>query len=566
MSARIWMGRGWLELRRQLWRISCRSPMLWIALAGASGIIADHCFSGTTGFWLAALILALVSSFIVGIGRRWCAIPLVIVPLFALQHAFQREQYDSATLPNLLGSNSQPVIVEATIDRPPVLQPHPMAGYALRRDLSPWQTEFECRVDRIQIAGKFEPVSGRLLAVVDGDCENHRPGDQVRLYGTIQTPSPPTNPGERDMRDSYRQRDLHARMSLSGDDQIEVISEASGSLLSWVAGLARQSRESLLKHTADSTGGLAVALVIGQTDFVDPATRDLLLITGTAHALSVSGLHLAIVVMLARWVGIMLRLSQPIQLVHIVAVSVFYSLITGGRPPVLRASILVGMVVLSTMMRRPSMPINTLSFAAVILLAWKPSLLFNVGVQLSFLAVATLMLCGRSGADGWFSIQQVSEHEERLRELANSSSPVWVRGSRWLGAWLRQAFWYSSCVTVIGLPLVWHQFHIISPVSVIANVLMSVPLTIALASGIATALTAIVSETLAGVPGFICDQSLVLMLGTIRFLAAWSFGHAWLPSPPAWLVIVFYVVIAMSLLAPRVPAVRVGRFGPRADE
>ena len=76
-----------------------------------------------------------------------------------------------------------------------------------------------------------------------------------------------------------------------------------------------------------------------------------------------------------------------------------------------------------------------------------------------------------------------------LRELAESSSPAWVRGSRWLGAWLRQALWYSGCVTAIGLPLVWHQFHVVSPISVITNVCMSVPLAIALASGIATVLT-----------------------------------------------------------------------------
>ncbi len=560
MSTRDRMGHGWLELRQQLWRISCRSPMLWIALAATSGIFADCQTSGSTNFWLASLIVVLVAGCLVSIGRRWFVIPLVIVPLFALRHAVDREQYDSATISRVLGSESEPVIVEATIDRPAELQPHPMAGYELRRDLSPWQTEFECRLDRIQINGEFEPVSGRLVVVVDGACEDHRPGERVRLYGTIRPPTPPTNPGERDLRQSYRQRDLHARMSLTGDDRIEVIAQASWSPLGWIAGLAKRSREILLNQTADSTGGLAVALVIGQRDFVDPATRDLLLMTGTAHLLSVSGLHLAIVVMLARWIGIVLRLSQPMQLVHIIAVSVFYSLITGGRPPVLRASILVGLVVLSTMMRRPSNPINTLSFAAVLLLAWTPLLMFNVGVQLSFLAVATLMLCGRSGTDGWFSIQQVTEQEERLRELAESSSPAWVSGSRWLAAWLRQALWYSGCVTAIGLPLVWHQFHVISSISVITNVCMSVPLAIALASGIATVFTAFVSETLAVVPGFVCDQSLVLMLRMIRFFASVPGGHVWLPSPPTWLVIVFYVVIALSLLAPRRPWMRIGRF------
>ena len=144
--------------------------MLWIALAATSGIFADRQTSGSTNFWLASLIVVLVAGCLVSIGRRWFVIPLVIVPLFALRHAVDREQYDSATISRVLGSESEPVIVEATIDRPAELQPHPMAGYELRRDLSPWQTEFECRLDRIQIDGEFEPVSGRLVVVVDGAC------------------------------------------------------------------------------------------------------------------------------------------------------------------------------------------------------------------------------------------------------------------------------------------------------------------------------------------------------------------------------------------------------------
>ena len=58
-------------------------------------------------------------------------------------------------------------------------------------------------------------------------------------------------------------------------------------------------------------GPLAVALVIGQRDFVDRQTRDLLLVTGTAHLLSVSGLHLAIIVAVGQLDGAGLRLLTP---------------------------------------------------------------------------------------------------------------------------------------------------------------------------------------------------------------------------------------------------------------
>ncbi len=540
--------------------IQCRWPMLWLAIAAAVGIFLDHWLTPAVSVWISIFTVIAVACIVVRPGHRGLLVAVLILPLFSMRHSAQRQQYESASIVQLLGTDSQPVIIEATIDRAAQLQPHPMAGYVFRRDQSPWQTEFECRLDRIKVGDEFIQTSGRVVVVVDGACDERTPGERVRLFGTLRVPMEPSNPGERDLRDSYRQRNLHARLSLTGGDQLEVIEPAPWSISGSVAELARQSREILLNQTAESTGGLAVALVIGQRDFVDPVIQDLLLITGTAHLLSVSGLHLAIVVLLARWIGIGLRFPPAMQLLHITAVSVFYAMITGGRPPVLRAAILVGLLVLSMVTRRPSQAINTLSLAAVMLLAWKPILLFNVGVQLSFLAVATLMLCGnRTGSPG-SSIENIAEKEERLLELAESSSPQLLRWIRRLGQYATQGLWYSGCVTLISMPLVWHQFHVVSPISILTNVFMSLPMTIALASGIATVMVGMFSETLAIIPGAVCDVSLSLMLTIIRFFAAIPVGHAWLPSPSTWMVILFYCVIAFSLVIPPNRHVRMARF------
>jgi competence protein ComEC len=300
--------------------------------------------------------------------------------------------------------------------------------------------------------------------------------------------------------------------------------------------------------------------VVGQRDFVDPSTSDQLLVTGTAHLLSVSGLHLAIVVLLARYVGVWLRFPTSVQVLQILTVGILYAAITGGNPPVIRAAVLVGLFVLSTLLRRPSQPINTLAFAALLLLGWQPSLLFNVGVQLSFLAVATLMLCGRSCPDAESTLEEFRDRDERLRELADQSMGwLWRRGLA-ASMWLRQGIWYSGCVTTIGLPLVWHQFHVVSPISVLTNVCLSIPLTIALASGIFTVLLGGIWPALGSLPGVICHASLVVILELIQFFAGLPYGHVWLPAPPTWLVILFYVGILVSLVIPETKWSRRARF------
>ena len=123
--------------------------------------------------------------------------------------------------------------------------------------------------------------------------------------------------------------------------------------------------------------------------------RDALLATGTAHLLSVSGMHLAILVFVASLVLSSMGFRPTRRLIVIIAISTLYVLVTGGRPPVLRAALLVSVLLLAHCFRRTSQPINTLSAAAIILMVVNPMNVFSVGVHLSFLAVATLMTAGK---------------------------------------------------------------------------------------------------------------------------------------------------------------------------
>ena len=123
----------------------------------------------------------------------------------------------------------------------------------------------------MKIGRQFQPIDGRVLLVADGKRDELRPGDAVRVYGSLRQFNAPTNPGERDLRAIYQQRRLHARMDVGDVDQIVVLGSrpAELPLRRFVASIAASSRDLLLQHTSEETGPLAVALVIGQRDFVD---------------------------------------------------------------------------------------------------------------------------------------------------------------------------------------------------------------------------------------------------------------------------------------------------------
>ncbi len=551
----------------RLGRLVHRQPLLLFAVAAVLGILIDSSVGGTYLFWggLCFATIAVGAALIIkSVGGRRLAIALsvfVVLPLAALRHCVQDDLYENASVFAITGTAPQPTILEGLVDMPVVLRRHPLADQPSRRNQSPWQTQIEVRLQRVRIGHSLEPYDGRLLVVADGRRDELRPGDMVRVYGAMRRFAMPTNPGERDLRAVYRQRDLQARVDVDSEDQIVLLGKQDRGVGRLIASIAAAGRESLLRHTSESLGPLAVALVIGQRDFVDSDTRDLLLVTGTAHLLSVSGLHLAIMVVLASWIGTLLRLPPTPKIIWIIAVCFLYTAITGGRPPVMRASILVTTFMFAIWMRRTSQPINTLSLAALILLAWNPEFVFSIGVQLSFLAVATLILCGQRSGSNSPAVEQAIQQQERLQSLAESA--------RWRplfclqvgGRLLWQLAWFSGCVTAISMPLVWLQFHVVSPISVFVNVVLSPFLFLSLAAGVATVVFEFCFEPLAFIPGLICNFALWMMRWLIESAAAFPYGHFWLPAPSAWSVGLFYVVIVATLFLRPSRAVSSIRYG-----
>ena len=560
--AREWFS-WWLSLRSRLIlnqhgvlrRAVHQLPLVFIASFAVVGILIGSAISlhGWETYLLWGSILTAMSLWVVL--RRgelsWLIAALICLPLFAARQSAVIAKHSSATVHQILSTEPQPAIVRATIDRAIVLRRHPLANSPRRRDNSQWQTQFECSLQQARVGNQFKPLSGRLLAVVDGELDDRRPGDELEIYGLLSAFDGPTNPGERDLRDVYRRRSLHARIDVESKDQILLLSRRySGisAVMSPIANFASISRELLLQHTTDSAGPLAIALVIGQREFVKPDTRDLLLVTGTVHLLSVSGMHLAIIVVLAKIVAFFFRMSRTTETIWILSVCVFYVAITGGRPPVMRAAFLVAALLFSMWLRRPMQPMNTLAFAGLLLLFYNPQNATAVGVQLSFLAVATLLLCGQRHRGESAAVEQARQQEERLRRLSDGSRSVIARWSRFLLGYVGQLAWFSACVTATSVPLVWHHFHVVSPVSVLTNVLLSPLLIFALGFGVCTVLSGIFSTPLGNVFGLLCSAVLWLMHYIIQIAASIPLGHFWLPSPPGFWIAVFYVVLVGSLL------------------
>jgi len=140
--------------------------------------------------------------------------------------------------------------------------------------------------------------------------------------------------------------------------------------------------------------GLAEALLIGYKDDLDKTLVQSYSNTGVVHVIAISGLHLGFIYWL------LLMLFKPLQKrklkwlrpVFILTGLWLFSLLAGAQPSVLRSAVMFSCIVLGDSFARRSSIYNTLALSALLLLCINPYWLWDVGFQLSYTAVLSIVI------------------------------------------------------------------------------------------------------------------------------------------------------------------------------
>lgn len=395
-----------------------------------------------------------------------------------------------------------------------------------------WQTLTTVRITHARVDGEWQSRDLLMQLVVDGKHRGFFPGDPVELYCHWRLPPPPSNPGQPDFRRRFAQ--------LGGDvlGRAESIERSSLSppasnwrLDRWLAKLSDASLQSIERYVVLDQCEFAAALVLGHREQVEWRLQEELLATGTIHMLSISGMHIEMVALSLLIFGTWLRIPRTALLVSVVAITISYSLLCGANPPVIRATMMLIGVCTARLLGWQLSSLNILAFAGVTLMFSRTSVAFEIGTQLSFLAVAVLILSART-------IQFRTPPLQRLLEERESKTVQLLRAT-YRVAWdlMRTSFW----VCFLTAPLVWHGFHVISPIAIVLNVLLWIPMFIALLSGLAMILIGWIPPAGWGL-GILCGVSLWMVEQTVWMGEAIPYGHFWLRSPPLWWLYGFYAI------------------------
>ena len=176
--------------------------------------------------------------------------------------------------------------------------------------------------------------------------------------------------------------------------------------------------------------------ITGDTSMLSEEQRLKYSASGLAHILALSGLHVGIIsflIAIALFPFDLVRLRTLRYLLSIILLW-FYAIMTGLSPSVTRAVIMATIFLTSIIIQRNHNPFNSLCFAAIIILLFDPFSIHDIGFQLSFIAVISILLFAR----------KLNPINERRRILYNLVSLATVSFSAMLGTGIIASFYFHN--------------------------------------------------------------------------------------------------------------------------
>ena len=259
------------------------------------------------------------------------------------------------------------------------------------------------------------------------------------------------NPGEFDYGRYLELNDIHGVVSVLHISPMS--KKANYTLSSFVSSAQNYFYRTLDRLHEKRYSSFLKGIVLGYRADLAEDVKQSFIDTGTIHILAVSGENVAFVALVLYSIFELLRFHRILAALSSLAGLVLYMLVSGSTASVVRATIMAAVVLLGSCFERKSDIVNSISIAALLLLLWNTDTLYDVGFQLSFAAVGSII---------YFYPKLID---------AGQKIPVKIRDYPFAGE-LMKLFAVSLAAQIGTLPFTAYYFGKISFVSCIANIIV----------------------------------------------------------------------------------------------
>lgn len=236
------------------------------------------------------------------------------------------------------------------------------------------------------------PVNGNIILTLDTLEEKYAIGDCVAFRTEIEPFRNETNPGSFDAEYYYGTHHYAGRAFIASNCISRTGSRENMSI--FFSKWQNQIGEKIKSWLPEPVAGIGVALLLGNKADIDQEVLDSFSNTGAMHVLAVSGLHVGIILIIFQTIlGFFSRwISKKQAIVFSVVLIWGFGLLSGASPSVIRAVVMFSILALGQLLSRNNTGMNNLVLSAIVLLMLDPYYLFDIGFQLSYVALIGILL------------------------------------------------------------------------------------------------------------------------------------------------------------------------------
>ncbi|MCC6445584.1 MAG: ComEC family competence protein [Armatimonadetes bacterium] len=402
-----------------------------------------------------------------------------------------------------------------------------------------WGCRFVLKARAYREARRWIPVSGKTAVRHLATGPDY--GDTLWLYGHLELPRDRRNPGGFDELSYLARQRVHTlfRVRFPGDCRF-LGDEAAPFPMRWALFLKRRMTAAIQRLFPPLEAAVLTGLLLGARAGLPVHLKEAFVGTGTVHVLATAGLHVGLIAFLLERLLWHLTLPPKLRAALMILTLSVYALMAGGRPSVVRAASMASLYLTALFFdREPDAP-NSLATAAAVLLAVHPLALRDGGFQLSFACVSSLFLITPH-------LEHCLRPLERRLDLGRSHpEPALRLFSARVARNLTACLAVSTAAQVGVLPLVAFYDNMISPVSVLANLLIVPPMALILGMGLLTALSGALGLPFAILLAALTEPLVTCLIGAVLLCSRLPLAWIALVSPPAWAIMLYYGLLAAA--------------------
>jgi len=415
-------------------------------------------------------------------------------------------------------------------------------------------SSFYLKIREVQTTQGWANVTGTVRVQVDEPVLDLKANDYIQAYCWLDRFKEPTNPGQFNIARYLARKNIFISASVKSRDGIELReTSAGGAITKLKTQFTETATQALVGNLSpeDRNRALLEALLLGYRGSIDSSTYRAFRETGLLHFISLSGMHLGILIgfvwSLCKLAGLVKRARA---IVCIIAICLFL-LVVPPRAPTVRAAIIGFVFCASLLFRRRPNSLNTLSLAAIILLLIRPTQLFEAGWQLSFASVLGILLF----ADRIHFFLRERFAIPPLPKKAAQTDLLWRIISK-VCAYASGLFSIGLAAWLGGAGILLYHFYTIDPLTSIWTIVAFPFVALILTVGYLKIILSLILPTAAAFLGAIVTGLAACLIWLVEHIAALGLSQILIGHVPLALVVLYYCLVLFAGAAFRHPLVK----------